>query len=122
MTRCDQPVGAPGEILCAATPSCKVTTASPRKRRTSVDSRWVAAPGGHGLETGLRATCASLGRYKDMLKIGGENVDPLEVEAYLASHPAINAAAVVGLPDTRLSEVAAPSSGSSRARSSPNRT
>ena len=31
-----------------------------------------------------------MGRYKDMLKIGGENVDPLEVEAYLASHPAIN--------------------------------
>ena len=47
-----------------------------------------------------------MGRYKDMLKIGGENVDPLEVELYLLSHPAINAAAVVGLPDARLSEVA----------------
>jgi fatty-acyl-CoA synthase len=47
-----------------------------------------------------------MGRYKDMLKIGGENVDPLEVESYLLSHPAINAAAVVGLPDARLSEIA----------------
>ncbi len=47
-----------------------------------------------------------MGRYKDMLKIGGENVDPLEVEAYLMTHPAINAAAVVGFPDARLSEVA----------------
>ena len=47
-----------------------------------------------------------LGRYKDMLKIGGENVDPMEVEAFLMSHPAIKMAAVVGLPDARLSEVA----------------
>jgi acyl-CoA synthetase (AMP-forming)/AMP-acid ligase II len=47
-----------------------------------------------------------LGRYKDMLKIGGENVDPMEVEAFLMSHPAIQVAAVVGLPDARLSEVA----------------
>ena len=42
-----------------------------------------------------------IGRYKDMLKIGGENVDPMEVEAYLMRHPAINLAAVVGVPDSR---------------------
>jgi acyl-CoA synthetase (AMP-forming)/AMP-acid ligase II len=41
-----------------------------------------------------------------MLKIGGENVDPMEVEAFLMTHPAVNAASVVGLPDARLSEVA----------------
>jgi fatty-acyl-CoA synthase len=46
-----------------------------------------------------------MGRYKDMLKIGGENVDPMEVEAYLMSHPGINLAAVVSYPDARLSEV-----------------
>jgi fatty-acyl-CoA synthase len=47
-----------------------------------------------------------MGRYKDMLKIGGENVDPMEVEAFLMGHPAINLAAVVAFPDPRLSEVA----------------
>jgi fatty-acyl-CoA synthase len=47
-----------------------------------------------------------LGRYKDMLKIGGENVDPMEVEGFLMSHAAIKMAAVVGVPDARLSEVA----------------
>lgn len=47
-----------------------------------------------------------LGRYKDMLKIGGENVDPMEVEGYLESHPAVAQIAVVGYPDERLSEVA----------------
>jgi fatty-acyl-CoA synthase len=45
------------------------------------------------------------GRYKDMLKVGGENVDPLEVEAFLATHPAIEEARVVGVPDARLHEV-----------------
>ena len=46
-----------------------------------------------------------MGRYKDMLKIGGENVDPMEVEAFLMTHPAVNLVAVVSFPDARLSEV-----------------
>ncbi|MBI3327305.1 MAG: AMP-binding protein [Nitrospinae bacterium] len=48
-----------------------------------------------------------LGRYKEMLKVGGENVDPVEVEAFLLRHPAINQVKVVGVPDARLSEVGA---------------
>ena len=47
-----------------------------------------------------------LGRFKDMLKVGGENVDPMEVEGLLLGHPSVQQVAVVGLPDTRLSEVA----------------
>jgi fatty-acyl-CoA synthase len=46
-----------------------------------------------------------LGRYKDMLKVGGENVDPTEVEGLLLEDPRINHAAVVGAPDPRLAEV-----------------
>jgi fatty-acyl-CoA synthase len=46
-----------------------------------------------------------IGRYKDMLKVGGENVDPMEVEAFLIGHPAIGAVAVVSYPDPRLAEV-----------------
>jgi fatty-acyl-CoA synthase len=45
-----------------------------------------------------------LGRYKDMLKVGGENVDPVEVEAFLLEHPGINRVQVIGVPDPRLSE------------------
>jgi fatty-acyl-CoA synthase len=47
-----------------------------------------------------------LGRYKDMLKIGGENVDPMEVEAYLLAHSDVTQIAVVGYADPRLTEVA----------------
>ena len=46
-----------------------------------------------------------LGRYKDMLKVGGENVSPAEVEAYLRNMNEILDAAVVSYPDQRLTEV-----------------
>jgi fatty-acyl-CoA synthase len=48
-----------------------------------------------------------LGRYKEMLKVGGENVDPVEVEAFLLRHPAVHQVKIVGVPDPRLSEVGA---------------
>lgn len=48
-----------------------------------------------------------IGRKKDMLKVGGENVSPVEVEVFLSEHPAILMAAVIGVPDERLIEVPA---------------
>ena len=47
------------------------------------------------------------GRLKDMLKVGGENVAAIEIESYLATHPDITLAQVVGMPDARLQEVPA---------------
>ena len=48
-----------------------------------------------------------LGRYKEMLKVGGENMDPVELEGHLLKHPAVDQVKVVGVPDVRLNEVAA---------------
>ncbi len=42
-----------------------------------------------------------------MLKVGGENVAALEIEAFLSAHPAVELAQVVGVPDAHLLEVAA---------------
>jgi fatty-acyl-CoA synthase len=47
-----------------------------------------------------------VGRTKDMLKVGGENVAPAEIESYLSKHPAVQLVQVVGVPDDRLVEVA----------------
>jgi fatty-acyl-CoA synthase/long-chain acyl-CoA synthetase len=47
------------------------------------------------------------GRYKDMLKVGGENVAAAEIEALLCRHPAVKLAQVVGIPDKKYAEVPA---------------
>jgi fatty-acyl-CoA synthase len=48
-----------------------------------------------------------LGRLKDMLKVGGENVAAAEIEALVEGHPAVAIAQVVSFPDDRLMEVPA---------------
>jgi fatty-acyl-CoA synthase len=62
----------------------------------------------HTGDTGVRRSdgyVRFLGRYKDMLKVGGENVDPMEVEALLLGAEGVQQVAVVGFPDERLTEV-----------------
>ena len=44
-------------------------------------------------------------RKKDMFISGGENVYPVEIEAALYEHPAVQQCAVVGVPDERWGEV-----------------
>ena len=46
-----------------------------------------------------------VGRIKDMIISGGENVYPAEVEDVLHAHPAVAEAAVIGVPDERWGEV-----------------
>ncbi|MDO9361925.1 MAG: AMP-binding protein [Sphingopyxis sp.] len=45
-----------------------------------------------------------VGRLKDMVIRGGENIYPREVEDYLYRHPAVEDVAVVGIPDERMGE------------------
>jgi fatty-acyl-CoA synthase len=44
------------------------------------------------------------GRIKDMVIRGGENIYPREIEEFLFTHPAIEQATVVGLPDPKYGE------------------
>jgi fatty-acyl-CoA synthase len=103
-TGADQPTGTPGEILVRGYTVMEGYYEKPEETARTIDDEGWVHTGDMGL---LRADghLRFIGRYKDMLKIGGENVDPMEVEAYLMTHPAINLAAVVALPDARLSEV-----------------
>ena len=46
-------------------------------------------------------------RKKDVIITGGENLYPVQIENYLRRHEAVKDAAVIGLPDARLGEIAA---------------
>jgi fatty-acyl-CoA synthase len=48
--------------------------------------------------------CRIMGRIKDLVIRGGENISPREVEDYLYRHPAIRDVQVIGVPDTKFGE------------------
>jgi len=100
----DQPPDVPGEILVKSYMTMRGYYGKPAETAQALDRDGWVHTGDMGF---IRADghLRFMGRYKDMLKIGGENVDPMEVEAFLMSHAAINLAAVVSFPDPRLSEV-----------------
>lgn len=103
-TGVDLPDGTMGEILVRGYNVMDGYWAAPEKTAEALDADgW--------LRTGdlyTRLPNGSLvfgGRCKDMLKVGGENVAAIEVEAFLCTHPAVKTAEVVGRPDDRLDEV-----------------
>jgi acyl-CoA synthetase (AMP-forming)/AMP-acid ligase II len=70
-------------------------------------------PAGGWFRTGDRANVTAQGelvlhgRVSDVIITGGENVDPIEVEAALEALPGVAEACVVGLPDATFGEIVA---------------
>ncbi|WP_392468898.1 AMP-binding protein [Arsenicicoccus cauae] len=69
-----------------------------------------AIDAGRWMHTGDLATmdedgyCAIVGRIKDMVIRGGENVYPREIEEFLYTHPDIADVQVIGVPDKKFGE------------------
>ncbi len=49
--------------------------------------------------------CAIVGRIKDTIIRGGENIAPKEIEEYLLTHPEIAEAQAFGIPDEKFGEI-----------------
>ena len=100
----DQPLDVPGELLVRGYAVTNGYWDKPEATREALDAEG-------GLHSGDMARIPEdghvvfMGRHKDMLKVGGENVSPAEVEAYLRVMPEVEDAAVVACPDPRLAEV-----------------
>ena len=103
-TRADLPDGTMGEILVRGYNVMDGYWAAPEKTAQALDADgWL---GTGDLYTRLPGGSVVFGgRAKDMLKVGGENVAAIEVEAFLCTHPAVKTAEVVGRADPRLDEV-----------------
>ena len=98
------PPGEQGEFLVRSYQIMKGYYNKPEETASVIDADgWL-----HTGDTGLLRTDGHLrfiGRFKDILKVGGENVSPAEVEAFLMALPEVDQVAVVGYPDARLAEV-----------------
>ncbi len=97
---------APGEIVTRGWNVMRGYYGKPAETAAALDSEGWLRTGDLGVldpDGRLRF----IGRAKDIIRVGGENVAPAEVEDLLARHPAVRQAAVVGVPDQRLVEVVA---------------
>jgi fatty-acyl-CoA synthase len=99
------PCGAVGEIIYRGYQTFEGYYRDKEKTASSFDNGWFLTGDLGAFDA--RNQLSYIGRLKDMLKVGGENVAPAEVEAFLETHPAVKLAQVVGIPDPRLIEVVA---------------
>jgi fatty-acyl-CoA synthase len=105
-TRLEVPDGTPGEMQFRGVSLFDSYYRDPGLTATRIDADgWYST--GDQLVRDSGGRYRFIGRLGDMLKVGGENVAPADVENYLATHPAVHMVQVVGAPDSRYSEVAA---------------
>jgi fatty-acyl-CoA synthase len=96
------PIGVTGELWTKGYSVMRGYWGDEEKTREAIVNGW--------MRTGDLATidadgyCNIVGRSKDMLIRGGENVYPREIEEFLYGHPMISEVQVFGVPDSRYGE------------------
>ena len=97
------PLGEPGELCTRGYSVMLGYWKNPEATAQAIDSA-------HWMHTGDLATMDSegyikiVGRIKDMIIRGGENVYPREIEEFLHTHPKVSDVQVIGVPDARYGE------------------
>jgi fatty-acyl-CoA synthase len=97
------PRGSPGELLTRGYSVMRGYWEDTERTREAIDE-------GGWMHTGDLAVideegfCNIVGRVKDMIIRGGENISPREIEEFLYRHPAVFDVAVVGVPDPKYGE------------------
>jgi fatty-acyl-CoA synthase len=97
------PRGVPGELCTRGYSVMRGYWDDPERTAEAIDSEGWMHTGDLGTidEEGFGAI---VGRIKDMVIRGGENIYPREIEEFLYGHPKVADAAVVGVPDRKMGE------------------
>jgi len=95
--------GEPGELLTRGYCVMPEYWNDPERTAKAIDaSGWIAS--GDIATIDHDGYCQIVGRLKDMLIRGGENIYPREIEEFLYQHPKIEQVEVIGVPDPELGE------------------
>jgi fatty-acyl-CoA synthase len=97
------PRGVAGELLTRGYSVMRGYWNEPERTREALDEAGWMHTGDLGVldEEGY---CNIVGRVKDMIIRGGENIYPREIEEFLYRHPSVLDVAVVGVPDAKYGE------------------
>jgi fatty-acyl-CoA synthase len=97
------PRGAPGEVCTRGYSVMRGYWDAPQQTADAIDSAgWM-----HTGDIGTMdddSYLAIVGRIKDMVIRGGENIYPREIEEFLYTHPDVDDVQVIGVPDDRYGE------------------
>jgi len=97
------PRGARGELLTRGYSVMLGYWDEPEKTAEAIDrARWMHT--GDLAEIDAEGYCGIVGRIKDLVIRGGENIYPREVEEFLFGHPMVQSVQVVGVPDAKYGE------------------
>lgn len=99
------PTGMDGEVLIAGPNVMRGYLGRPDETARAIVNGWLHTGDVGHLDTDGYLTL--VGRSKDMIIRGGENIYPKEIEDVLSSDPTVLEAAVIGVPDGKWGEVVA---------------
>ena len=97
--------GEVGELLVRGNGLMKEYYKNPEKTAETIKNGWLYT--GDMVRMDSEGFIYLVDRKKDVIITGGENIYPVEIESILHNHPKIYDAAVIGIPDERLGEIAA---------------
>ncbi|MDA3029618.1 MAG: AMP-binding protein [Actinomycetota bacterium] len=98
------PIGEPGEFCARGYLNMLGYNDNPQATAETIDADgWLHS--GDICSMDERGYCYIVGRLKDMIIRGGENIYPREIEEVLFRHPSVAEIAVIGLPDDKWGEI-----------------